>query len=141
MAKLFEDSFAVKDIDPDGKKFDRVSRIHCRGENHEMDLVLDVNTQLYPMGLNDRFTLVLANTLNEDGTLDDGTFDATGRRSLADQFEYVMYGRVYRCDEEDKDKLSVYISFGGLLMRLKGDARSLQAIELDSTLYLLVRKV
>lgn len=38
---LFEDIFNVKDMDPEGKKFDRVSRLHCESESFKMDLILD----------------------------------------------------------------------------------------------------
>lgn len=65
---LFEDIFAVKDIDSGGKKFLRgekflffynhfrsnlnlVSRIFCESESFKMELILDVNTQIYPMEL------------------------------------------------------------------------------------------
>lgn len=65
---LFEDIFEVKDIDSGGKKFLRgkfflfeydpekhnyvlVSRIFCESESFKMDLILDVNTQIYPMEL------------------------------------------------------------------------------------------
>ena len=99
---LFEDIFDVKDIDPDGMKFDRgsvyimfwccmvldsqgaletfllqglitllplfkhtvflsitntililiaVSRLHCESESFKMDLILDVNIQIYPVDL------------------------------------------------------------------------------------------
>lgn len=40
---LFNDTFTVSSVDRDGKKFDRVSRIAARSENHEMDLTLDVS--------------------------------------------------------------------------------------------------
>ena len=30
---LFEDIFDVKDIDPEGKKFERTSRLHCESES------------------------------------------------------------------------------------------------------------
>ncbi|VDN45799.1 unnamed protein product [Gongylonema pulchrum] len=43
---LFDDMFLVKDVDPDGKKFDRVSRLFCDSESFKMELILDVNTQL-----------------------------------------------------------------------------------------------
>jgi DNA-directed RNA polymerase I, II, and III subunit RPABC3 len=69
---LFEDMFDVKDIDPEGKKFDRVSRLHCESESFKMDLILDVNTWIYPMELGDKFRLVLATTLKEDGFPDSG---------------------------------------------------------------------
>ena len=69
---LFEDIFDVKDIDPEGKKFDRVSRLHCESESFKMDLILDINSWVYPMELGDKFRLVLANTLREDGFPDTG---------------------------------------------------------------------
>ena len=48
----------------------------------------------------------------------------------ADSFEYVMHGKIYRIegDEIDKDgsgRLAAYVSYGGLLMRLQGDANNL----------------
>ncbi len=71
---LFEDIFDVKDIDPEGKKFDRVSRLHCESESFKMDLILDINSWIYPMELGDKFRLVLASTLKEDGYSDSGTY-------------------------------------------------------------------
>jgi DNA-directed RNA polymerase I, II, and III subunit RPABC3 len=75
---LFEDIFDVKDIDPDGKKFERVSRLFCESESFKMDLILDVNTQLYPFSLGDKFRLLLTTTLKEDSMIDDGDFFSTG---------------------------------------------------------------
>ena len=69
---LFEDIFDVKDIDPEGKKFDRVSRLHCESESFKMHLILDINSWVYPMELGDKFRLVLATTLREDGFSDAG---------------------------------------------------------------------
>lgn len=79
-----------------------VSRLHCESESYKMDMILDVNTQLYPVDLNDKFSLVLTTTLKVDETPDDGEYCAieTGP-SKADQFEYVMYGKTYRIDSED----------------------------------------
>eukprot|EP00041_Stephanoeca_diplocostata_P016973 m.337215 g.337215 ORF g.337215 m.337215 type:complete len:145 (+) comp20547_c1_seq2:123-557(+) len=137
----FEDIFGIKELDPAGKAFERVSRIVAVSENYETELHLDINTQLYPMTEGERFTLVLASTLDESGQPSDGTYNSSGDPSLADKYEYVMHGKVYLC-EEDKhnNRLSVFVSYGGLLMRLKGDARSLQGIDLDSMIYLLIRK-
>jgi DNA-directed RNA polymerases I, II, and III subunit RPABC3 len=64
---LFEDIFNIKDMDPEGRKFDRVSRLHCESESFKMDLILDINSWIYPMDLGDKFRLVLATTLQEDG--------------------------------------------------------------------------
>uniref|UniRef100_A0A8B9SLM0 RNA polymerase II subunit H n=1 Tax=Anas platyrhynchos TaxID=8839 RepID=A0A8B9SLM0_ANAPL len=116
---LFEDIFDVKDIDPEGKKFDRVSRLHCESESFKMDLILDVNIQIYPVDLGDKFRLVIASTLYEDGTLDDGEYNPTG----------------------DRPSSSAYASYGGLLMRLQGDANNLHGFEVDSRVYLLMKKL
>ncbi|CAF0823559.1 unnamed protein product [Adineta steineri] len=144
---LFEDIFEVKDIDSGGKKFLRVSRIFCESESFKMDLILDVNTQIYPMELGDKFRLKICTTLREDGKPDTGEFNQHDNApSRADQFEYVMYGQVYRIegDESGSDTgstLSAYVSFGGLLMRLKGDANNLHGFKIDSSVYLLMKKL
>ena len=44
-----------------------------------MDLILDVNTQLYPVSLGDKFRLQLTTSLREDGVPDDGDYLATGK--------------------------------------------------------------
>lgn len=60
-------------------------------------------------------------------------------RSLADDYDYVMYGTVYKFEESsDTDKMSVYISFGGLLMRLEGGYRSLSNLKQENA-YILIR--
>ncbi|XP_038065334.1 DNA-directed RNA polymerases I, II, and III subunit RPABC3-like [Patiria miniata] len=145
---LFEDIFDVKDIDPEGKKFDRVSRLHCESESFKMDLILDVNTQLYPVEFGDKFRLVLATTLREDGYPDDGEYTPLddGTPTRADSFEYVMYGIVYRIEGDEStteaaSRLSAYISYGGLLMRLQGDANNLHGVEQDMHVYLLMKKL
>ncbi|KAL5292075.1 POLR2H family protein [Megaselia abdita] len=144
---LFEDIFNTKDIDPDGKKFDRVKRLHCESESFKMDLILDINTWLYPMDLGDKFRLVLATTLREDGCPDSGEFNPLEEASRADSFEYVMYGKIYRIEGDDihseasSSRLSAYVSFGGLLMRLQGDANNLHGFEVDQHIYLLMKKL
>lgn len=67
-----------------------------------MELILDVNTQIYPVDLGEKFRLVLATTLREDGTPDDGEYNPVeSGPSRADQFEYIMHGKVYRIDAEN----------------------------------------
>ena len=78
-----------------------MSRLHCESESFKMDLILDVNIQIYPVDLGDKFRLVLASTLREDGAPDEGEYQPMDNMpSRADQFEYVMYGKTYRIDEE-----------------------------------------
>ena len=52
-----------------------VSRIEARSEQFDMHMLLDVNTDIYPLQVDDKFTMGLASTLSLDGTPDDGTFD------------------------------------------------------------------
>ena len=140
---IFDDLFSVKSVDPDGKKFDRVSRLFCDSESFAMELILDVNTQIYPMHLNDKFRLQVATTLRDDGLPDEGEYEQHATHSKLDNFEYVMYGRCYRLEGEDGgegSRLAAYISFGGLLMRIKGDSYNLQGFEQDANLYLLIKK-
>jgi len=140
---LFEDIFRVQEIDKDGKKFDRVSRIFCRSETYEMEMILDVNTEIYPVDYSQKFTVAIAKTLNLDGTPDEGTYDQTDKKTLLDDYGYAMYGKVFKYTSEKAPsvKVSIYVSFGGLLMMLKGDQRNLQGIELDARIYLLMRRV
>lgn len=55
-----------------------MSRLFCESESFKMDLILDVNTQLYPVSLGDKFRLQLTTSLREDGVPDDGDYLATG---------------------------------------------------------------
>ena len=145
---LFEDIFDVKDIDPQGAKFDRVSRLHCESESFKMDLILDINSLVYPVDLGDKFRLVLCNTLREDGYPDHGEWNPIDQGpSRADAFEYVMYGKIYRLEGDDdrgvepSTRLAAYVSYGGLLMRLQGDANNLHGFEVDNYIYLLMKKL
>ncbi|KAK1327242.1 hypothetical protein QJS10_CPA01g02970 [Acorus calamus] len=139
---LFEDIFILTKMDPDGKRFDKVSRIEAKSEQFEMYMQLDVNTEIYPLHVGDKFTMVLAPTLNLDGTPDTGYFTQGGRKTLADKFEYVMHGKLYKIAEESNTGLvEIYVSFGGLLMMLRGDPSNAANFELDQKLFLLMRKV
>jgi DNA-directed RNA polymerase I, II, and III subunit RPABC3 len=44
---LFEDIFEVTELNPDGKRFERVNRIAATGTTFECDLLLDVNSEVY----------------------------------------------------------------------------------------------
>ncbi|KAJ3188515.1 DNA-directed RNA polymerases I, II, and III subunit RPABC3 [Irineochytrium annulatum] len=100
-AQLFSDIFEVNDKDKDGKKFDRVSRLGATSES-EMGLILDVNTEIYPIEVSDKFTLTLTTSLSVDGSSDVGREawrDLNNRKSLADDYDYVMFGKVYKFDD------------------------------------------
>lgn len=138
---LFQDQFEIKDV---SKKFDKVSRYSCRlsEEGYEMALDMDINSDIFPLELNDRFTVALATTLALDGKPDAGYYDQSGAPSLLDQYDYAMYGKLYKWKQEQpKAPIELHVSFGGLLMRLKGDAHHIEKLHLDSRVYMLIRKI
>jgi DNA-directed RNA polymerases I, II, and III subunit RPABC3 len=139
---LFEDIFEVTALNPDGKKFERVNRIAATGTTYECDLLLDMNSQIYSVKDGEKITLVLASTLNLDGTPDDhfSHNSRSGEPSLADTYEYVMHGRVFQIDYKKDGIIVIAIIFGGLLMRLTGDQRHLSSILPDIRLYVLIKK-
>ncbi|KAK8622546.1 hypothetical protein V6N13_117456 [Hibiscus sabdariffa] len=138
----FEDIFVVNKLDPDGKKFDKVSRVEARSQNCDMFMQLDVNTEIYPLRVGDKFTIALAHTLNLDGTPDTGYY-TPGRKSLADKYEYVMHGKLFKITDASGGglKAELYVSFGGLLMLLRGEASHVSHFELDQRIFLLTRKL
>ena len=59
-----------------------------------------------------------------------------------------MYGKIFRIEATDggdnayeSGSLAALVSFGGLLMRLQGDANNIHAFEIDNYVYLLIKKV
>ncbi|KAI6699121.1 DNA-directed RNA polymerases II, IV and V subunit 8B [Syzygium oleosum] len=148
---ILEDVFKVERLDPDGKKFDKVSRIEARSERFDMFMHLDVNTEIYPIKEGQKFTMALATTLNSDGTPDTGYYTPGNRKSIADKYEYIMHGKLYKISEDDPGRASkssvkgvkaeIYVSYGGLLMMLRGDPSNLNQFDLDQRLFLCIRKL
>jgi DNA-directed RNA polymerases I, II, and III subunit RPABC3 len=97
---LFEDTFSVVSVN--SQKYERVGRIAATSNDQQISLTLDVNTELYPINVNDRIQIALALTLNLDGSKDDGKgwrAVGLGERSLADEYDYVCHGKIYRFEE------------------------------------------
>mmetsp|Transcript_4696 Transcript_4696/g.7867 ORF Transcript_4696/g.7867 Transcript_4696/m.7867 type:complete len:155 (-) Transcript_4696:12-476(-) len=141
---LFRDNFTVKDIDKEGKAFDKVSRLSCTSDIHEVQMMLDINMDIYPVRLNEEFSVLIASTLTPgtDSAAEAGEFNQRMEESpLFKEYEYIMFGRVFRYKLEPPNA-SVYASFGGLLMRLHGDPSNFKEISLDSNMniYLLMRR-
>ncbi|EJT74982.1 UDP-glucose 4-epimerase Gal10 [Gaeumannomyces tritici R3-111a-1] len=144
-AQLFEGVFKVTHVD--AVKYDRVARITATSDAASadpMDMTLDINTELFPMSEGDGFRVVLATSLALDGSKDEekGWRDASklgGPPTLADNFDYVCYGKVYRFeDSKNGEQIKAYMSFGGLLMCLNGPYKKLTPLRVDYV-YLLVK--
>jgi DNA-directed RNA polymerase I, II, and III subunit RPABC3 len=109
---LFSDLFAIKDVDKDGKRFDRVSRLNAISDNYQAELILDFNNELYPLKSGEKFTLTLTTSL----ALDQNASSAVARdswrdkvpsddRDLSDEYDYVCHGRCYKFEEESSNQV------------------------------------
>ncbi|GAB7343058.1 hypothetical protein MBLNU457_1145t1 [Dothideomycetes sp. NU457] len=138
-SQLFEDSFTVTGLDH--AKYDRVGRISATSSDSTITLTLDINSELFPLSPNDPFQLLLADTLNLDGTKEEKGWRPTaqGESTLADMWDYVCYGRIYRFEEGSNDNIKVYISFGGLLMYVEGPYKKLTSLRIENV-YLLLKR-
>lgn len=142
---LFDDIFSVSDVDPG--RYNKVCRIEATSTTKdECKLTLDINTDLFPVALQDQLTVAIASSLSLDS--ENVTNSAATKswrppqpneRSLADDYDYVMYGTAYKFEEISKDLITVYYSFGGLLMRLEGNYRKLNNLKQENA-YLLIRR-
>eukprot|EP01059_Diplonema_ambulator_P003180 TRINITY_DN1282_c0_g2_i2.p2 TRINITY_DN1282_c0_g2~~TRINITY_DN1282_c0_g2_i2.p2 ORF type:complete len:156 (+),score=61.04 TRINITY_DN1282_c0_g2_i2:36-470(+) len=141
MAVITEDQFEVRQVDHEAH-FDRVSRINATSKTFGFKVTLDINTDIYPVEEGDDLTLALARTLELDGSLTHDSYDPTilTRHTLAERYEYVCHGTVYKVQAGEKGgTVTFYISFGGLLMKLTGQIQKLTNIELNMKVYLLIR--
>jgi DNA-directed RNA polymerase I, II, and III subunit RPABC3 len=141
---LLQDTFTISDIDPDGKAFQRVSRFVAKSERLDIETVCDYNSDLFKPKQDQKLEIVLTLTIDDHGNIESNPqYNPRLKSKLLDEYEYVMFGKVFKVKqptEETKQKTEVYVSYGGLLMSLIGHSSALQAIELDSPIYLLIRK-
>eukprot|EP01023_Acetabularia_acetabulum_P028304 TRINITY_DN2677_c1_g1_i2.p3 TRINITY_DN2677_c1_g1~~TRINITY_DN2677_c1_g1_i2.p3 ORF type:complete len:138 (-),score=18.01 TRINITY_DN2677_c1_g1_i2:522-935(-) len=132
MGTLFEDIFEVLEKDPDGRRFDKVSRFRMHSDVFDITVVLDINLGIYKMNVGDKLTLGLAASL--DGNQDTGAFDPQmyhdgHRPPLLDKFEYIQYGKVFKViDKSDNNPplQELLISYGGMLMLIYGDPKKIK---------------
>ncbi|PIN08351.1 RNA polymerase subunit 8 [Handroanthus impetiginosus] len=144
----FDEIIKVNNID-NQVVYDKVSRIKAKGEEDDCYLELDVHSDLYPMLPGEKYRMLISATLRMDGSSVPGNFPEGKEKSLADKFDYVMHGLLYKMSEaeEKKDggkggvKVVVYISFGGLQLMLKGDSLKMHKFRVDQRLFLLLRKI
>lgn len=52
-----------------------MTRIEARSEKFDMFMQLDINSELYPLKMGQKFSLALVPTLNPDGTPDTGYYN------------------------------------------------------------------
>merc|ERR1739848_121438 len=141
--------FEVQQKDGNGslRYFDGISRIQCHSKISNMDMELDINTDLYPLVIGDQLKMVLTSSLCPREHPDVGIYDADFlelQKSKVDKYDYAMHGKIYKVRDAKTAKgtrIEVYISYGGLLMQLTGDPAILEKLELDDSVYLLLKKL
>ena len=97
---LFEDTFTITAIN--AQKYDRVSRLTCNSTDTSTTFTLDVNSELYPCAVGESLSLALASTLSLDGkedTRNSWREVSNGEQTLANDYDYVCHGKVYRFEE------------------------------------------
>ena len=90
-ATLFDDAFTITSLN--AQKYDRVSRITGTSSDSLTVLSLDINTEIYPVSVNDNIQLVLASTLNLDGTKEDA--NSGGWRDIGSAKKVRVPARVF----------------------------------------------
>lgn len=135
---LFEDVLEVIGVDLDGKVFEKVSRLSCKTEGIEADISLDINIEVYPVKAGDKFSFVIVSKLSENGK-EELYYKKNREKGREEDYEYVACGRVFIRDFSEK-KLSLSISFGGLLMKIETHS-ALKELEDGMKVYLMLKKV
>ena len=123
---------------------------------------MDINSDIYPMKVGAPYTILLVKSIYDSKKVPE-KFDydlfANPKNSLMENYDYVMCGKVFQFSSDKKkdgngdnsgeDTLSISISFGGLLFQISklkrddktGKPKSFENINLDETLYLLIKKL
>lgn len=121
----------------------------------DMTLSIDIATDIYPIHVGQQLTFQLVSSLRrekgdgEEVQADRDAWRGDGGDDLSADFDYVMYGKVrcrthqlmqiFKYDERSTEQVTVYGSFGGLLMALTGSYRHLSKITVGTNVYLLIR--
>ena len=140
---LFEDLLEVESIDKDIKVFEKVQRIEGKTEDSNCEIILDVNSEIYPMQKT-CYSILLSKSLNTDGTPSPNNFNYDNyikKDTLMDKYDYVMYGKVFKFTEENNGNITISCSFGGLLFSISGQPSAFNNINVDERIYLLLKKI
>jgi len=142
---LFEDNIQILSIDKEGKVFDKVSRLEARADDSDCKILLDFNSEIYPISKNSVYSIMITKSLASDGSPSPNNFsyDVYNKKtsSLLDKFDYVMNGKIFKYSEEAEGKVSIYASFGGLLLGITGEPSHLNNLGMDDRIYLLLKKI
>jgi hypothetical protein len=130
------------------KVFSKVSRIYAISLTNRSEIVLDINSDLFFLKIGDKIEVLLEESPFESQKKEEiktklifKQEDLEGLEFLKD-FEYVMHGVIFHSGIED-NKVFIYASFGGLLMKYFGlvNLIKMKNVNIDKKILLLVNKV
>ena len=136
---IFDEVFELRQLNPGGKRYEKVNRLSCKATTCDVDMIIDVNNELFQLKEGEKVSIALATTLNLDGTPDTGLYEPHPGETLMNNYDYVMHGRVFNIEQQKEDTVDIHLSFGGLLMQLCGEQSQLELIQPDMKIYLLMR--
>jgi DNA-directed RNA polymerase I, II, and III subunit RPABC3 len=105
-SQLYEDTYKIESVDKGN--YDRIARLACKSGDGSAVMTLDINTDLLTLNATDHISILLASSLNLDGSKEEPDTSWRERRepNLADAWDYVCYGRIYKFDETgDKEAM------------------------------------
>ena len=160
---VFDEIFEVERIDKDSKIFEKVQRCEGKTKKTNYNIMLDINSEIYPLEVGCSYSVVLAKSIEENGKAKakanefDYEYTLNKKNTLMDKYEYVMRGRVFQFssdkkrngDSQNQDTLCISISFGGLLLDISnlkrddssGKPKAFEDIEVDEELFFLMKKL
>lgn len=105
---LFDHAFRIESINKGN--FDRVARVQgvSNTDAREIKLILDINVELWELAEGDQVQLALALSLHLDGSKDVSKgwkAVAKDQQTLADEYDYVCHGKIYRFEEGTGDNM------------------------------------
>ena len=96
---LLDDTIKVVALNREGKFFESVSRIDAESQMYDIKIQLDINTDIYPVELNNHYSFCIARTLSLEGGEEKGFYSSeSSGPTLADKYDYVMHGKIFKSD-------------------------------------------
>ena len=128
------------------KIFSKVSRILAKSDSNKIEVIFDVNSDLFVSKEGDKIELLITDspfTSPTDTTTNSGIFDLENLTELdfIKNYEYVMHGTIFHSGLEGNE-IFIYASFGGLLMKYYGFVKevTMEDIKLDKKILLMIKK-
>lgn len=129
------------------KIFSKVSRIYATSEYNKVELILDINSDLFILKEGDIVEILIEdspfeNNKDKNPNKDIFNLDNFDELDQIKNYEYVMHGVIFHAGFEE-DKSFIYASFGGLLMKYFGSSKHvrLESIKLDKRILLMIKKL